>query len=201
MNVIISNNYKKYFKTYIDFIDHYWINYFKQKKIQFFSIPNINNYKINHLKKKIKLIILPGGNDVISNDKISKIRLKVEFNLIKFGLKNNIPILGICRGMQVINLFFKGNQNKIYGHMRTKHKIFFKKKIFKKKIQTVNSFHKFGIPVKKMSNKFDVIALDKDENVEIFKHKKKKIYGFMWHPERNKNYKELSFIIKKIKKK
>ena len=55
-----------------------------------------------------------GGNDIISNDKISKTRLKVEFNLIKFGLKNNIPILGICRGMQVINLFFKGKQNKIY---------------------------------------------------------------------------------------
>ena len=51
-----------------------------------------------------------------------------------------------------------------------------------------------------MSNKFEEIALDKDENVEIFKHKKKNIYGFMWHPERNKNYKELSFIIKKIKK-
>ena len=29
MNIIISNNYKKYYKTYIDFIDHYWINYFK----------------------------------------------------------------------------------------------------------------------------------------------------------------------------
>ena len=90
MNIVISNNYKKYFKTYIDFIDHYWINFFKQKKIQFLSIPNINNYKINHSKNKIKLIILPGGNDVIANDKISKIRLKVEFKLIKFGLKNNI---------------------------------------------------------------------------------------------------------------
>ena len=85
--------------------------------------------------------------------------------------------------------------------MRTKHKIFFKNKIFNKKIKTVNSFHKFGIPIKKMSNKLEVIALDKDDNVEIFKHKKKNIYGFMWHPERNRNYKELSFIIKKIKKK
>ena len=53
MSIIISNNYKRYFKTYIDFVDHYWINYFKQKKIQFFSIPNINNYKINYSKKKL----------------------------------------------------------------------------------------------------------------------------------------------------
>ena len=64
------------------------------------------------------MIILPGGNDLYSKNKMSKTRLKVEFELIKYGLKNDIPILGICRGMQVINLFFKGKQKKIIGHMR-----------------------------------------------------------------------------------
>ena len=199
MSIIISSNYKKHYKTYIDFVDHYWINYFKIKKKIFFSIPNMTNYKINSLKKKVKLIILPGGNDIFSRDKISKVRLKVEFNLIKYAIKKSIPILGVCRGMQVINLYFKGKQNRVYGHMRTKHKIFFKKKIFSKKIQNVNSFHNYSIPLKKMSNKLEVIAVDRDENVEIFKHKKKRIYGFMWHPERNKTYKELSMIMKKLK--
>ena len=50
-----------------------------------------------------------------------------------------------------------------------------------------------------MSNKFDVIALDKDKNVEIFKHKRKNILGLMWHPERNKTYNQLNLIIKKLK--
>ena len=199
MSIIISSNCKKHYKTYIDFVDHYWINYFKLKKKTFFPLPNIKNFKINSLKNKIKLIILPGGNNLFSNDKISKIRIKVEFDLIKYALKKNIPILGICRGMQVINFFFKGNQSKIRGHMRTNHKIFFEKKIFNKKKINVNSFHNFGIPRKKMSTKLEVIAIDKDDNVEIFKHKKRNIYGFMWHPERNKTYRELGMIMKILK--
>ena len=201
MNIIISSNFKKHYSTYIDFIDHYWINYFKFKKISFYSIPNISTYKYNFSKNFIKLIILPGGNDLYSKNKMSKTRLKVEFELIKYGLKNDIPILGICRGMQVINLFFKGKQKKIIGHMKSKHQIFFKKKFFTKTKMSVNSFHNFCIPIKNMSRKFSVIALDQDNNVEIFKHKKKKIYGFMWHPERNRNYKELNMIIKKLIKK
>lgn len=199
MSIIISSNYKKHYKTYIDFVDHYWINYFKLKKKTFFSVPNISNYKINFSKKKIRLIVLPGGNDLFSRDKISKVRLKVEFSLIKHAIKKKIPILGVCRGMQVINLYFKGKQNRINGHMRTHHKIFFKKKFFPKMILNVNSFHNFGIPIQKMSNKLEAIAVDKDENVEIFRHKMKKIYGFMWHPERNKSYKELNMIMKQLK--
>ena len=174
MSIIISSNYKKHYKTYIDFVDHYWINYFKLKKKSFFSLPNITNYKIDFSKNKIELIILPGGNDLFSKDKISKARLKIEFGLIKYGLKKKIPILGICRGMQVINLFFKGKQTRIYGHMKTKHKIFFKNKFFAQKILNVNSYHNFGIPIKKISNDLKVIAVDKNNNVEMFKHKKKK---------------------------
>ena len=75
--------------------------------------------------------------------------------------------------MQVINLFFKGKQARIYGHMKTRHKIFFKNKFFNKKIINVNSYHNFGIPIKKISNNLEVIAVDKNDNVEMFKHKKK----------------------------
>ena len=42
MNILITANTKKYFNTYIDFIDHYWLNYFEKKKINFKLIPNSN---------------------------------------------------------------------------------------------------------------------------------------------------------------
>ena len=49
-----------------------------------------------------------------------------------------------------------------------------------------------------MSNKLEVIAVDRDENVEIFKHKKKDLWIYV-APERNKSYKELSMIMKRLK--
>ena len=68
MHFLISSNFKKYFKTYIDFVDHYWI-VILIKKIEL-QLPNSTIF--NQIKKKIKLIILPGEmiffpNPVIKN--------------------------------------------------------------------------------------------------------------------------------------
>ena len=41
MEILISSNFKKYFNTHIDFIDHYWTNFFEKKETRFFMlIPN-----------------------------------------------------------------------------------------------------------------------------------------------------------------
>tara|TARA_B100001121_G_scaffold74812_1_gene66292 strand:- start:307 stop:918 length:612 start_codon:yes stop_codon:yes gene_type:complete len=199
MHFIISSNFKKHFNTYIDFVDHYWINFFDKNKIKFTIIPNAFNYNFNLINKRdIKLIVLPGGNDLFSKSYLSKIRLKNEFKLIKFGIKNKIPILGVCRGMQVINFFYKGSQKKLKGHMRTRHDIYFEDKLFNKKKLNVNSFHNYGIPKNLLAKCLLPIGLDKSKNIEIFEHDKKNIFGIMFHPEREKNYSFLKKLIKKI---
>ena len=65
MKILISSNIKKYFNTYIDFIDHYWLKYFESKNYRFFQIPNSIKLSKNYLKNfgKIDLIILQGGNE------------------------------------------------------------------------------------------------------------------------------------------
>ena len=201
MHFLISSNFKKHFNTYIDFVDHYWINFFDKKKIRFTIIPNSKKYDFNHINKKnIKLIILPGGNDLISKLYLSKIRLTNEVKLINYGIKNKIPILGVCRGMQVINFFYKGKQKKIKNHMRTRHDVYFEKKFLNKKKLNVNSFHNFGIPIYLLAKCLIPIGLDKSKNVELFKHKKLKIFGSMFHPEREKKKIILESLLKEILK-
>jgi putative glutamine amidotransferase len=64
-------------------------------------------------------LIIPGGDedinpkfygrDIISNKiKTNDIRAEFELNLVKQALKMNMPILGICNGLQVINTVFGG---------------------------------------------------------------------------------------------
>ena len=86
--------------------------------------------------------------------------------------------------------------------MRTRHNIsFVNKEIVKKKLLNVNSFHNDGIKKNDLSKVFKMLANDKDENVEMFISKDKKIIGTMWHPEREKNTQLLDNLIKYINKK
>ena len=122
----ITSNIKKYYKGYIDFIDHYWVNFFEKKKIEYKLIPN-SKYLSEKILKKIDILILTGGNDIISKKKESIIRNKIEINLIKKAIKRKIPIFGICRGAQLLNIKFGGRISKVKNQMRTRHNIYFNK--------------------------------------------------------------------------
>ena len=152
----LTQNIKKYFKNFIDFSDHYWIQAFSKKNVNFLLIPNHKKISENILKE-INLLILSGGNDVLSKEKTSKIRNLVELNLIKKSIKKKIPILGICRGAQLLNIFFGGKITKINNHMNMRHQIFFDdKKIFNREKLIVNSYHNYGIAKNNLSKSFQI---------------------------------------------
>ena len=201
LKIGITSNIKEYYKGYIDFIDHYWLNYFEKKNINYYLVPN--KKKLSQKKiEEINLLIIPGGNDVSNSLNTSKIRNSIEINLIKICFKKKIPILGICRGAQLLNKSFGGKIKKVKKHMRTRHNIsFINKENVKKELLNVNSFHNDGIKKNDLSKVFKMLASDKDENVEMFISKDKKIIGTMWHPEREKNTQLLDNLIKYINKK
>jgi len=201
LKIGITSNIKEYYKGYIDFIDHYWLDYFEKKNINYYLVPN--KKKLSKKKiKEINLLIIPGGNDVSNILKTSKKRNIVEKNLIKICFKKKIPILGICRGAQLLNKSFGGKISKIKKHMRTRHNIFFTNREFiKKNFLNVNSFHNDGIKKNDLSKSFKVLASDKHKNIEMFISNNKKIIGTMWHPEREKNTLLLDILINYLNKK
>ena len=159
-----------------------------------FVIPNnIKKTKIYLDKIKPDGIILSSGGDSKKRDQ----RRKIENYLINYYLKKNKPILGLCRGAQAINLFFGGNILKVENHVRKMHKIE-GKLIGKNKYLYVNSFHDYAIKYNSLGKNLESLAHTKDGVVECIGHKKKKILGIMWHPER---YKKIKNFDKNIVKK
>ena len=145
---------------------------------------------------KFDILILSGGDDLIfkTNSSIYKKRDEVEKRFLEFSLEKNIPVIGICRGMQLINIFFGGSLNLLRDntHVNKHHIINIRtkiKSIFPEDKFLVNSFHKYVITKQNVSNDLIPFMFAQDKTIEAFMHKKYQIIGVMFHPERSFNNK------------
>lgn len=100
------------------------------------------------------------------------------------------PILGICRGMQMLNVFFKGT---LLQHIDTtkhevehRHSIHICDRSFLKQVYTspyiVNSYHHQVLG--KLGNHLHASAFSEENYVEAIEHENGIIIGVQWHPER-----------------
>lgn len=127
-------------------------------------------------------VILTGGNDLscTKSPRAAKERDEFETELIKYCCDNDVPILGVCRGMQMLNLFFGGQLQKVNHHVTKNHTVHF----YDGRSYSVNSYHDWGIPEHLLSKELVACGHSEDGLVEYCQHKNKPITGIMWHPER-----------------
>jgi len=141
---------------------------------------------------KIDGIVLTGGNDLNSlNSSDESLQRDIfEKELIKYAIQNNIPILGVCRGMQIIAEYFGADFIKAKDQVAVTHSIKVNKesKYFNElsKLNDVNSFHNYAI--KNISDDFLISSTTSDGMIKAIEHKKHKIFGQMWHSEREEHF-------------
>tara|TARA_B100000579_G_scaffold437691_1_gene468236 strand:+ start:538 stop:1170 length:633 start_codon:yes stop_codon:yes gene_type:complete len=159
--------------------------------------PDLIPVYVNELK--LEGFLLTGGEDLsylnpASRDKLSA-RDEFEYALISYAVENEMPLFGVCRGMQVINYYFGGKLEEVEGHVAVSHTIVPLVEDIPLS-STVNSFHRWTVPSNGLPTTFIPLAEDQEGNIEAYIHKSKNIAGIIWHPERNQkfNIQDLNFI-------
>jgi N5-(cytidine 5'-diphosphoramidyl)-L-glutamine hydrolase len=157
-----------------DALDQRWMDLLFACQLEPLLLPNhlptIERYLANH---RLDGLILSGGNDVHCAPR----RDLVERRLLEWAYQHKIPLLGVCRGMQMLQVFFGQVLVNISNHVNTVHLTY-----FADSARSTNSFHLFGIM--QVPDQFMVLAQCSDGTIESMRHKDLPWYGIMWHPER-----------------
>ena len=144
---------------------------------KFSSVDETTNFLDIFLNEmKPHAFLLSGGNNIGECPE----RDETEFAIISYAEKKRLPLLGICRGMQIMSLKAGVKPIPIASHAGTRHQI--RGEIWGE----VNSFHKFCIP--DCPDDYLVVSKSDDAAIEAIKHRELPWEAWMWHPEREFNF-------------
>lgn len=195
---------------------YYLDSYFKEifDKLDILLIPIISENRLDEICNMCDGLIITGSlNDVhpkyYGQQPIKEYKFD-EYSLVKNTVKlfsdSNKPILGICAGIQEINVIFGGTLNQdIPNHKlkdESKHKVkvttdSFLYEVYREKLIEVNSYHTQSI--KDVAPEFKVTAISKDGIIEGIE--KNNIVAVQWHPEALYDMKLFEKFIEKFFKK
>ena len=135
-------------------------------------------------------------------EKTHPLKDEIEIDLIRHALRRKLPILGICRGSQLLNIVCGGT---LYGDVQKEKKSRLKhinfahydtyrhpisilpgsplQKWYSRKTLRVNSYHHQGI--RNLAERFEPMAYSNDGLIEgYYDPKEKFVVGLQFHPER-----------------
>jgi len=160
-----------------DALDHELCNWINEAGYLTVPVPNmLGQDKLLLWLKRLQpsAIILSGGNNIGEE----KNRDKTEVELLNFAQQFSLPLLGICRGMQMIGIWAGGALKNVEGHIGSSHLL------YGEIVGEVNSYHNFSLC--ECPSSFEVIAVDENNYIEAIRHQTLPWEGWMWHPEREK---------------
>lgn len=118
-------------------------------------------------------LVLTGGNSLAGCGGDAPERDHMELAVLAHARQRSLPVLGICRGMQLLLHTFGATLLPVSGHVGTRHRL--------ADGREVNSFHDFAA---RDGGQLLVTAMSADGVVEAVRHPHEPIQGIMWHPER-----------------
>ena len=200
----------------LSYVENDMFRYISKNDVLPVLIPDLEEDTLNHILDEMDAFIFQGGSD-IAPESYGEAQIiegkwpgdahrdRYELSIMDYAIKNDKPVLGICRGMQLINVYFGGTlyqdisiQSKsalvhrdAVRYDSIHHKIRFTgesilSSLYKDIIDpSVNSVHHQG--VKEIGENLRVLAVSaEDEMIEALEFTEAspgKVFGVQWHPE------------------
>lgn len=197
MKVVENPNYVEV----SNILDFEYIRFFEQLGFLVIPVPNNSELILSYFDMTdIDVVVLSGGNNVNperygggSLTDVYDVRDTTEGHLMEEALKRGIPLIGICRGFQFINVVLGGKiTHEIKNHVRKDHKLISTNSILNNEI--TNTYHNQGITKDDLADGLEVLAETEDGFIEAFHSMGKKVLGLQWHPERQDKMFDIEII-------
>ena len=156
-------------------------------RVSWLPIPNIEASVRDYLQRwRIDAVILTGGEDVGT----SPLRDETERHVLDYCIKRRLPVLGVCRGHQMIQVYCGGHLQNVPSvqHVGRNHLVFPCHDRIRAVLGTgpveVNSYHRQGVYLDRLGPGLQPWLVTSDGLIEGFSHYEKNLLGVQWHPER-----------------
>ena len=161
-----------------DCLDQAWTKFLMACELLPILLPNVAETALILCERaKVGGLVLTGGNDLVVLGGDAPERDAVEYSLLDWAEQRGVPVLGVCRGMQVIQHRYAIPLRRVEGHVAQRQVI-----RVDGAQKEVNSYHCFAAFDSRPP--LDVWAVAADGVVKAIRHSTQPMTGIMWHPER-----------------
>lgn len=188
----------------VDCLAHDWWPYFDARGIVPILVPNTLRDVARHLSALgAEGLLLTGGNAVEPDsangvpEDYSPERDRTERALLDYAISRALPVLAVCRGLQLVNSYFGGKVQRGIArdprvrdqHVAANHPVELLNTEWRSLAGSdrveVNSFHDDGVFIDELAADLEATAASEDgQLVEGLRHRGKRLIAVQWHPER-----------------
>lgn len=178
-----------------DCLDRAWAGFFAASGVAFAPVPTGLADPVAWADSLgVGALVLSGGETPgpWDPDSADPARDRAEAALLGAAQDRALPVLGVCRGAQMIQTFLGGRLRRVDGHAGTEHALApvadgpeapwpFGPNV----PALVRSYHDWGLGAADLAPGLRPLLAAPDATVEAFVHKSLPWCGLMWHPERD----------------